>query len=40
MVKEYINVGKILTAHGIKGQLKTEVLSDNPLRFLKGQSLF
>jgi len=40
MVKEYINVGKVLTAHGIKGQLKTEVLSDNPLRFLKGQSLF
>ena len=40
MAEKMINVGRIIAAHGIKGQVKIEVLSDNPLRFLKGQLLF
>ena len=30
-----INVGKIIGVHGIKGQVKVEVLTDNPARFEK-----
>ena len=35
-----INVGKIIGVHGIKGQVKVEVLTDNPARFEKGSKLF
>ena len=35
-----INVGKIIGVHGIKGQVKVEVLSDNPKRFAVGSSLW
>ena len=40
MAEEYVTVGRVLAAHGIKGQVKVEILSDNPLRFRKGHSLF
>lgn len=35
-----INVGKIIGVHGIKGQVKVEVLTDNPTRFEKGSLLW
>ncbi|MCI8335773.1 MAG: 16S rRNA processing protein RimM [Peptococcaceae bacterium] len=35
-----INVGKIIGVHGIKGQVKVEVLTDNPARFACGSRLF
>lgn len=37
---EKINVGKIIGVHGIKGQVKVEVLTDNPSRFDKGSVLW
>ena len=39
-MEKSIIVGKILAAHGIKGQVKVEVLSDNPKRFLAGSRLY
>lgn len=35
-----INVGKIIGVHGIKGQVKVEVLTDNPKRFATGSTLW
>lgn len=35
-----INVGKIIGVHGIKGQVKVEVLTDNPARFERGSKLW
>ena len=33
---DLIRVGRILTTHGLKGQVKVEVISDNPQRFSPG----
>lgn len=33
-------VGKILAAHGIKGEVKVRSLSDNPRRYRRGSSIF
>ncbi|MBR5329461.1 MAG: 16S rRNA processing protein RimM [Firmicutes bacterium] len=33
-------VGKILAAHGIKGEVKVKSLSDNPRRYRRGSSIF
>lgn len=40
MTAKLITVGKILAAHGIKGQVKIDVQSNNPLRFRRGHLLF
>ena len=37
---DQIIVGKILSAHGIRGEVKVKLLSDNPRRFRRGSSLF
>ena len=37
---DYIIVGKILSAHGIRGEVKVKPLSDNPHRFRRGSKLF
>lgn len=38
--KDWIVVGKVLKAVGLKGKVKVQVLSDNPKRFRVGESLF
>lgn len=35
-----ITTGKILSAHGIKGEIKVKPETDNPLRFQKGKELY
>ncbi|MGN0963157.1 MAG: 16S rRNA processing protein RimM, partial [Clostridia bacterium] len=32
--------GKILAAHGIKGEVKVKPLTDNPRRYRRGNSLY
>lgn len=33
-------IGKIISAHGIKGEIKIKSLSDNPFRFRKGKMIY
>jgi 16S rRNA processing protein RimM len=40
MPDEPIVVGRVTTAHGIKGELKVEVLTDFPERFERGSNLW
>jgi len=40
MPDEPIVVGRVTTAHGIKGELKVEVLTDFPERFERGNTLW
>lgn len=37
---KYLNVGKIVTTHGIKGEVKVKVETDDDSRFDKGQKLY
>ena len=33
MVQEYLEIGKIVNTHGIKGEVKVIPLTDDPARF-------
>lgn len=35
-----VSVGRVITAHGIRGELKVRSLSDNPVRFSPGARMF
>ena len=37
---KYLEVGKIVTTHGIKGEVKVQVITDNISRFEKGNCLY
>ncbi len=37
---KYLEVGKIVTTHGIKGEVKVQVITDNIERFNKGNLLY
>ena len=37
---KYLNVGKIVTTHGIKGEVKIKVETDDFSRFDKGSKLY
>lgn len=37
---KYLEVGKIVTTHGIKGEVKVQVITDNLSRFDKGNVLY
>lgn len=40
MDKEYLNVGKIINTHGIKGEVKIKRITDFEERFKKGNTLY
>lgn len=37
---KYLEVGKIVTTHGIKGEVKVQIITDNINRFDKGNTLY
>ena len=37
---KYLEVGQIVSTHGIKGELKVKIITDNLDRFNKGNELF
>lgn len=37
---KYLEVGKIVTTHGIKGEVKVQIITDNISRFEKGNVLY
>ena len=37
---KYLEVGKIVTTHGIRGEVKIQVITDNLRRFEKGSILY
>lgn len=40
MIQEYLEVGKIVNTHGIKGEIKVIPLTDDPQRFKKLKKVF
>ena len=40
MIEEYLEVGKIVNTHGLKGEIKVIPLTDDPKRFLKLKKVY